>query len=87
MQNNIHTLRQQEWLDLKQVEREFPVSKRTIWTWISTGRLPAYKPFRKTLLKRSDLERLLTSNPVNADLEKLVNEVVAEVAGHAHGNE
>lgn len=72
---------QREWLDLKQAESEFPVSKRTLWAWISSGRLPAYQPFRKTLVKRADLEKLLESTRIGADLDRIANEAVAEVLG------
>jgi excisionase family DNA binding protein len=78
MNTATHT-QQTEWLDLKQAEREFPLSRRTLWTWISSGRLPAYKPFRKTLVKRSDLVRMLESTRIGVDLGKLVDETVAEV--------
>jgi excisionase family DNA binding protein len=78
MKNPMHTS-QQDWLDLKQVEREFPVSKRTIWTWISSGRLPAYKPFRKTLVKRADLDHLFESTRIGADLDAIVDETLREL--------
>lgn len=71
---------QSEWLDLAQADREGPFSKRTLWTFISTGQLPAYRPLkRKVLIKRSDLNRLLEAGRVGADLDTLVEEVVAEI--------
>jgi excisionase family DNA binding protein len=76
----VHTS-QSEWIDLKQAEREFPLSRRTLWSWISSGKLPAYRPFKKILLKKSDLVRVLESTRVGADLDRIVDECVREVAG------
>lgn len=78
MSTNTNTPRP-DWLDLKQIEREFPVSKRSLWVWISSGKLPAYRPFRKVLVKRSDLEKLLEATRVGADLEKLIDETLGEL--------
>jgi excisionase family DNA binding protein len=73
---------QSEWIDLAQADREGPFSKRTLWTLISTGQLPAYRPLRrKVLIKRADLNRLLEASRVGANLDSLVDEVVREVAG------
>lgn len=78
---NTHTRNQQkEWLDLKEAEAEFSISKRSLWGLISSGKLPAYKPFkRKTLVRRSEMEKLLESTRVSDDLGRIVDEVVAEV--------
>jgi len=73
-----------EWVDLGQADREGPFCKRTLWTLISTGQLPAYRPLKKKILiKRSDLNKLIESRRVGADLNKLVDEVVAEVTSDA----
>jgi excisionase family DNA binding protein len=70
-----------EWVALTQAGREGPFSKRTLWKLISTGQLPAYRPLKKKILiKRSDLNKLIEDKRVGADLDKLVNEVMAEVA-------
>jgi len=86
MRNDMHaTNNNAEWIDLNQAERLYPVSRRTFWCWISGGRIPAYRPGkRKVLLKRSDIDKLLESKRVSADLDQIVDEVVAEVAGDAH---
>ncbi len=84
MSTTIHTSTS-EWLDLNQAAYEFPVSRRTLWAWISTGRLPAYRPFRKALVKRSDLVRVLESTRIGEDVEKIINEVVAEVLSDVRG--
>ena len=75
-----HPLQRSEWLDLRQTEHEFPVSRRTLWSWISDGRLPAYKPFRKILIKRADIEQLLESTRIRADLDRLVEETLSELS-------
>jgi len=78
---NIQQIPSSDWIDLKQVELAYPFSRRTAWKWISEGRLKAYKPFsRKILLRRSEIDRLLEATKIGTDLDKLVNEVVAEVA-------
>ena len=71
-----------DWIDAKRFEREYPFSSRTFWLWISQGRLPVYKPSRrKTLVRRSDVEKILESSRAGADLDRIVNETVAEVLG------
>ena len=53
-----------EWLDITQAADEFPFSRRTIWQWIGTGKLAAFKVARrKTLIRRRDLERLILASP------------------------
>lgn len=50
-----------EWLDLRQAQAAFPLSRRVLWRWIREGRLATYRPFegRKVLVKRSDIEAIL----------------------------
>jgi hypothetical protein len=70
-----------DWIDAKRFERDYPFSSRTFWLWISQGRLPAYKPSkRKTLVRRSDVEKILESSHAGADLDRIVNEVVSELS-------
>lgn len=66
-------------LTLSDAERDYPVSKRKLWTLISEGRLKAYKLDRKTILCRDDIERLLTAQPVNIDIDKIVDETLGEL--------
>src|SRR5215510_1941184 len=74
MNIHMHTT-QPEWLDLSQAEYEGPFSKRTLWNLISSGKLPAYKPLkRKVLIKRSDLNKLIESTRVGADLDNIADE-------------
>jgi excisionase family DNA binding protein len=82
MRSIIHNS-QSDWVDLGQADREDPFCKRTIWKLISTGQLPAYRPLKKKILiKRSDLNKLIEAKRVGADLDKIVDEVVAEVTGN-----
>lgn len=75
----IHTP-QSEWLDLAQADREGPFSKRTLWKLIAERRLAAYRPLKKKILiKRSDLNKLIEGGRVGADLETLIDSVLAEV--------
>ena len=70
-----------EYLDAKRFEEEYLFSRRTFFVWIAEGRLPAYKPSkRKTLVRRSDVEKLLEASRTEANLDRIVNEVVAEVS-------
>ena len=70
-----------EWLDLKSAEQSYPFSKRTLWAWIAQGKLPAYKPFkRKTLVRRTDIEKILAESRVGVDLDQVVDEAVRDLA-------
>ena len=49
-----------DWVDLVQAEREGPFSKRTLWHFISDGKLAAYRPLKKkVLIRRSELHQLI----------------------------
>ena len=51
---------QSEWIDAAKFEVLYSLSRRTYWLWIAEGKLHAYKPCkRKTLVKRSDVEKIL----------------------------
>ena len=51
---------------LEDVARECRTSVNTVRYWISIGRLPSLKPGRRRLVRRADLERFLTGDPVGA---------------------
>ena len=69
-----------EYLDLKTAEQEYPFSRRTLWNFISTGRLSAYRPIaKKVLLKRSDLNRLIEASRVRSNIAQLADETAREV--------
>ena len=67
-----------DWINLAQADREGPFPKRTLWMLISNGQLAAYRPLKKKIfIKRSDLNKLIESSRVGADLDKMVDEEVA----------
>ena len=71
-----------DWLDAKLFEIHFPFSQRFFWKLIAEGKLTPYRPSkRKTLVRRVDVERLLEASKAGADLDKIVDEVMAGVAG------
>jgi excisionase family DNA binding protein len=64
--SHIPQFSQAEWLDLTTVAREFPISKRTVWRWIAARRLHAFRPFKKILIRRADLVRMLEEHRIGA---------------------
>jgi len=71
---------QYEWIDAAKFEVIYSLSRRTFWQWISQGKLTPYKPCkRKTLVRRSDVERILEASKAGADLNRLVDRTVSEV--------
>jgi hypothetical protein len=70
-----------QFLSLTQATGEYPLSRRKLQQLIKDGRLSAFRLDGKLILKRSDLERLLTAAPAGADLARLVDEVVSEMMG------
>ena len=71
-------IQQSDWIDLKTAEKEFPFSKRTLWDLIANGRLPSYRPLpKKVLVKRPDLNKLIESSRVGADLDQTVDDITA----------
>ncbi len=68
-----------DWIDLNQVDRVYPFSKRTAWKWIAEGRLTAYRPFKKkVVLRRSEIDRLLEATRVDLNIDRIVTELVQE---------
>jgi hypothetical protein len=62
----------ESYVDARTFERDYSLSTRLYFLWIKEGKLTAYKPSkRKTLVKRSDVERVLEASRAGA--------VVAEV--------
>lgn len=66
-------------LDLRRAEQEYPLSRRKLQLLIKENRLPAFRLDGKLIVKRQDIERLLTMESANADLDKIVDETSAEV--------
>src|ERR1700722_3122808 len=53
-----------EWLTLAQIAEMLHVNPSTVRLWVSQERLPAHKPgLRKWLVRRSDLEAMLSEHP------------------------
>ena len=73
-------------IDARIFERDYHLSRRTFFLWISQGRLPAFKPSRRrTFVRRADVERLIEASRVERDLEKIVDEAVRDVQqGNKH---
>jgi excisionase family DNA binding protein len=70
-----------DFISVSQASREYPVSRRSWWTWIQQGRITAYRPFqRKVLLRRSEIEKFLTAKRVNTDLDAIVEETLQELS-------
>ncbi|MGE0821815.1 MAG: helix-turn-helix domain-containing protein [Candidatus Binatia bacterium] len=82
MRNTLHVLNDSpEWLDLNQAEQLYPYSRRQFWYWITGGTLTAYRPTkRKIILKRSEIDKFLESKRVGADLDAIVDGVMAEMS-------
>jgi len=75
---------QSEWIDAAKFEVLYSLSRRTYWQWIAEGKLTPYKPCkRKTLVKRSEVEKILEASRTGAELSKIADEVVAEVLSDA----
>jgi Helix-turn-helix domain len=58
----MHTAAQ--FLDLRRATQEFPLGRRKLWQLIREGRLPAFRLDHKVIIRRRDLERLLTAMPL-----------------------
>jgi excisionase family DNA binding protein len=79
MNTMTHAL-QAEWIDAAKFEVLYSLSRRTFWQWIAEGKIAAYRPCkRRTLVKRSEIERVLEASRAGADLDKIINSTVAEV--------
>ena len=70
----------ENFLDLTNAARLYPISRRTSRALVYSEKLKAYRAREKLLVTRSDIERLLTATPGGADIDHMVNEV-AQVVG------
>jgi excisionase family DNA binding protein len=69
------------WLTVQQVSDELKINPVTVRAWIKQGRLPAVRPGKAFLVRRSDVDRALQSKaPARGDrgVEQLASE--SEVA-------
>jgi Helix-turn-helix domain len=53
-------------LDLRHAIEEYPLSRRKIQQLIKDQRLPAFRLDGKIILRREDIEELLTKQPISA---------------------
>jgi excisionase family DNA binding protein len=69
------------YLDLQAASRYLGgASPRTLRRWIAAGRLPAYQPGGKLLVRRADLDDLMTKARVQVhDLDAVVQRVLEEM--------
>lgn len=58
-------LKSKKWLSINEVVRYTGYSKKTIYNWTSTGRIPFCKPRGKLLFKRKDIDQWLANNGVS----------------------
>jgi len=76
-----------EWLDLRGLTMYAAVSERTIREWLhrSLNPLPAVRVGTKILVRRSTFDAWLEKHPLipadSIDVNKTVNEILAEMAG------
>ena len=66
-------------LDLRRAVEEYPLSRRKIQQLIHDRRLSAFRLDGKIIFRRADLENLITAQPVGADLDKIVNNVMRDL--------
>jgi excisionase family DNA binding protein len=59
----------ENFLDLTNAARIYPLSRRTLQTFVYTNQLKAYRVGGKIIVRREDLEQLLTAAPVHTDKE------------------
>lgn len=52
-------------LDLRHASAEYPLSRRKLYQLINEQRLAAFRLDGKLILRRQDIEELLTKQPVN----------------------
>ena len=55
-------------LDLRRTAQEYPVSRRKIQQLIKANRLRAYKFDGKILVRRQDIEQVLTAQPIGGEV-------------------
>jgi hypothetical protein len=71
-----------EYIDARRFEERYCLSRRTFFLWISEGKLTPYKlSKRKTLVKCSDVERVIEASRSVSDIDAIVDETVAEILG------
>lgn len=80
MSNSTHS--PAEFIDARRFEELYSLSRRTFFLWIQERRLVAYKPStRKTLVRRSDVEKLLEASRADGDIDALVEDTLKAFKG------
>ena len=54
-------------LDLRSAEQEYPLSRRKLQQLIKDNRLRAFRLDGKIILKRQDIEQVLTASPLGVE--------------------
>lgn len=71
---------QDVYIDARRFEERYCLSRRTFFAWIAEGKIEAYRPSkRKTLVKRSDVERVIESSRSVSHIDAIVNETLQEL--------
>ena len=68
-----------QFLDLRQAEAEYPLSRRKLQQEITNGTLPAFRVGGKLILRRTDIARFLTAHPAVADIDAIVEDTLADL--------
>jgi excisionase family DNA binding protein len=69
-----------EFIDARRFEERYSLSRRTFFAWIAEGKIEAYRPSkRKTLVKRSDVDRIIESSRSVSHIDTIVNETLREL--------
>ena len=71
------------YLDADAVTRLAPIAKRTFYQLVADDKLKAFRigGTGKLVVRREDLERLLTATPAESRIKKIVDETLAELRG------
>ncbi len=51
---------------LDQITQRYPVCLETLRYWIKLGKLPAFKPGRRVLVRRADIDAIIEAAPIGA---------------------
>ena len=71
-----------EFIDARRFEERYSLSRRTFFAWIAEGKIEAYRPSkRKTLVKRSEVDRLIEASRSTSHMEAIVDETLRELGG------
>jgi hypothetical protein len=66
-------------IDLRHAAQEYPLCRRKLYQLIQENRLPAFRLDGKLIMRRADIEKVITANPVKADLDVIVDGAIREL--------